>query len=512
MSHHSGFAFHAVDPQAPDLDRVLPSLAIAALVRRQGASPRPGARPRFIFGMTRSDWTKVAAKALMDAAGDFEALRFLSEEHETHREFVLGEWNSQEDGGLKYGQDLRITLFDPRTQLAVAAEIDRLIAWCASNVAAVVRGLEFDDEATVLQAIHHTPAQDSPTDLDEEGQGARCLFSLLKGVRQGLRQAQADGLCALYVNDQFTSQAWYRDHLSRPGLGADGTLHETRTLAEPPSPPRAMPAPASTGIPVDPARLRSMPRIARPGWVDGDDLERLFDAQDALLGDGQVVWAAAIQVNMLLLEPLPGMGGLPGEVLYDPAGRLSPQGLVEQARALFFCKGREDVDPERRAFGAYLASEVERAFGRRAPVDGGYPLLASTTYFARPALPDGWLAEMAFPVVVSPACPGLVLPLHHTLWPDELRAHWKELGARRQPVASAPVAAEPVDPGAAALDVAKQYLADVRNQDLIAARLWLEKAVAHGNAEAKLLLRDYELEEAPRTGGGWLARLFKRRG
>lgn len=62
------------------------------------------------------------------------------------------------------------------------------------------------------------------------------------------------------------------------------------------------------------------------------------------------------------------------------------------------------------------------------------------------------------------------------------------------------------------MNVAKQYLADVHSQDLVAARLWLEKAAGHGNAEAALLLRDYELVEAPRTKGVWLARLFKRRG
>lgn len=508
MSHHSGFAFHVVDPETPDLDRLLPSLAVAALVRAQVARTRPGAQPCHIYGLTRSDWIKVAAKALLDAAGDFEALRYLSEERETHREFVPDEAMAMANDGSRYGLDLRVTLFDPRSQGAVAAEIDRLLAWCAANVAEVVRALDFDDEATVMQAIHHTPAQDRPTDLGEEGEGSLCFFSLLKGVRQGLRQAEAGGLCALYVNDQYTTQAWYRNHLSRPDLGADGSLHETQTIAEPPSPPRAMAASPPIGILVDPARLRSMPRMVRPEWADGDGLKRLFDAQDALICDGKVVWAAAIQVNMALFEP-GRVGGLPGEVLYDPAGRLSPQGLMEQARSLFYCKGRDDFNSERQAFGAYLASEIERAFGRRAPVYGGYPLFASTTYFERSALPDGWLVEMTFPVVVSPAHPGLVLPLHFTLWPDEDRARWKHAGAKRLPP---PDAGERVDPGLAALNVAKQYLADVHSQDLIAARLWLEKAAGHGNAEAVLLLRECELVEAPRANGGWLARLFQRRG
>jgi hypothetical protein len=510
MSHHSGFSFHAVDPRNPELERQLPSAAIAALVRAQGLQPRPGARERHIHGLTRSDWLKSVAATLLDAAGDFESLRFFSEQHETHREFVPLEAEVVGGEASDYGNDLRVTLFDPRDCAAIAAEIDRLVAWCAAHVAETYAALDFDNEATVLQAIHHTRAQDWPTP-DDEGQGARTFFCLLKGVRQGLLQAQADGLCALYVNDQFCQRSWYRDHLSRPGLGGDGALHETRTLAAPPASPRPRCAAPPPQIAVEPARLHAMPRIARPAWAEHDDLRRLFDAQEALLRDGQVVWGATIQVNQMLFIATQGKDGLPGEVVYDPAGRLSPQGLVDAADELFNHRGRESADPERQAFGAYLADELERAFGRRAPVYGDYPLLASTTVFSRPALPDGWLAERAIPLVVSPAHPGMVLPLHHSLWPEEVVGRWRLAHAQgRYAAREDPNPPPPPDPALQALEVAKQYLDDVHNQDLVTARLWLEKAARLGNAEAARLLREYEMDAAPTGMAGRLARFFKR--
>lgn len=494
MSHHSGFAFHVLDPQAPDLDRQLPSPAIAALVRSQHAIARSGAQPRHIRGLTRSDWLKEAARRLLDAAGGFESLRFLSEQQETHREFAPFE----APGSDGYGNDLRVTLFDPREYGAIAGEIDRLLAWCAAHVAQTLDALDFDNEATVLQAIHHTRAQDWPTP-DDEGQGVRTFFCLLQNVRVALLQARADGLCAVYVSEQ-------------PGQRAPVALHETRTLAPPPAspPPRCAAPPA--GIPMDPARLQAMPRAARPEWAQHDDLRRLFDAQDALLRDGQVVWGATIQVNQLLFVKTRG-GGLPGEVVYDPAGRLSPQGLVDAGKELFNLRGREPFDAEARAFGAYLADEHERAFGRRAPVYGGYPLLASTTYFERAALPDGWLAEPAIPLVVSPRHPGLVLPLHHSLWPEEVLARWKLADAQALYIAREDLdAPPPPDPALAALEVAKQYLADIENQDLVTASKWLEKAARLGNAEAKELLREYAMDDASQGKPNWLGRLFGRKG
>lgn len=172
-------------------------------------------------------------------------------------------------------------------------------------------------------------------------------------------------------------------------------------------------------------------RPLRPAWADGHPLSMLFDAAPRLLREGRVTWGCVVQANKLLFHPA-YCGGAPGEVLYDPAGRVSPEELGGLARHLLECKGRPSDDAELQRYTDHLADESTVLFGH--PVSRRlmpYPLRTSTTYFDQLQLPDGMLSLGWLPLLVHDGLPGLVLPLPCRFWADSLQAFWCDAGAER---------------------------------------------------------------------------------
>ncbi len=86
---------------------------------------------------------------------------------------------------------------------------------------------------------------------------------------------------------------------------------------------------------------RSKSAVATPDWADSDDLKVLFSNTEKLIGTGRLVWGALIQANGDLFDPRGLLAGraAPGEVLYDPAGRASPEALCELAEIVYSLKG-----------------------------------------------------------------------------------------------------------------------------------------------------------------------------
>lgn len=170
-----------------------------------------------------------------------------------------------------------------------------------------------------------------------------------------------------------------------------------------------------------------------PVWVplQGDPLAYLFDHAETLLRGRRVVWAALVQANSQLFEPK-FIFGAPGEVIYDPAGRADCRQLNDVARLLMRQKDTQPSDPALRKYVEHLHAETTRLFGEDvAPVVLPYPLKLSTTYFDQLHLPDGMLSMFTIPVLIDDRCPGAVLPLPQSLWPDDLRQEWLAVGERR---------------------------------------------------------------------------------
>jgi hypothetical protein len=191
--------------------------------------------------------------------------------------------------------------------------------------------------------------------------------------------------------------------------------------------------PAQAPAPVDAAQAmqrltpgaREELTLREPPWIAQDGLAPLFKAAPDLLWRGRVVWAALVQANNDLLRADGEFAGAPGEVVYDPAGRVPADVLAAVARQLFALKGTQPQEPALARYAAYLDAEDERVFGLDVPPQAcPYPLKASSTWFQRSYLPGRRLAQPCFPVLVSEQHPGLVLFLPHVLWPQALLEAW----------------------------------------------------------------------------------------
>lgn len=191
--------------------------------------------------------------------------------------------------------------------------------------------------------------------------------------------------------------------------------------------------------------------LPTPLWIDGDDLQRLFDDQPKLLQGGRVVWAHLVQANNALFAA--GQYDSPGEVVYDPGGRLAPEQLAPIAQHIFKLKGTQPADPDEARIARHLTNEMTRAFAMPVPrsfsADGAADgLLLSTVLIARKHLPNHRLSLGHFPVLVSEECRGSVMILPGRWWPRALAEEWgiEEAPPEQKKAAATPDGLAPVDP------------------------------------------------------------------
>jgi hypothetical protein len=168
-----------------------------------------------------------------------------------------------------------------------------------------------------------------------------------------------------------------------------------------------------------PQNERSYLAIAPPAWMEGDALQKSFSRYPDLWLGGKVVWGRIVQVNTALFAP--GEHDSPGEVVYDPTGRLGAEELGAVAHTLFALKGTKPADPALRAFADHLANELTRTRGMRVPPSiSPQLLLMSTVLFHRKHLPGNKITSPHFPVLINSKLPGVVMPLPSRWWPAEL--------------------------------------------------------------------------------------------
>ncbi|GHT97773.1 hypothetical protein FACS1894154_01890 [Betaproteobacteria bacterium] len=173
---------------------------------------------------------------------------------------------------------------------------------------------------------------------------------------------------------------------------------------------------------------RKLMSMERPAWVTpGHGLAPLFDHGDDLLSAGRVVWGAVVQANSSLFES-DLLFSAPGEVVYDPQGRLPRAGSGAIASKLFAYKGQTFADdPALTRYAAHLANEHSIISGEDlSPRVMPYPLKLASTFFEQRGMPDGKLSQHTFPLLINDAYPGLVRMLPLRLWPESLRAEWLE--------------------------------------------------------------------------------------
>ncbi len=188
-----------------------------------------------------------------------------------------------------------------------------------------------------------------------------------------------------------------------------------------------------------PAEEKDYPLIAQEDWLAGSRLQFLLDGMPRLLGEGRVVWGHLVRANTSIFE-LGSELGLPGDVVYDPQGEISPEVLGEIAHTLF--AARLELPALRAAAPAqaalcrvaeHLADDYScaRALPVPAEVAGRAGLQLSSTYFSRHHLPGRYLCASYFPLLIHDALPGVTMALPSRWWPASLLAACAEVEQQR---------------------------------------------------------------------------------
>jgi len=182
---------------------------------------------------------------------------------------------------------------------------------------------------------------------------------------------------------------------------------------------------ARQGSPVDPAAAWNASyshgplNVSAPEWFAQDPVfQRWFAALPALWRNGNVVWSNLVQANSLLFRP--GTADCPGEVLYDPSGRVDPGRFADAAQAMYGLKGLRLRNPWLRFFAQALTHERVRTSGFDLPASlGARGLQTASLLFFRQHLRGGVLSGGKLPLLVSRDHPGIVMMLPSKYWPDE---------------------------------------------------------------------------------------------
>lgn len=164
-----------------------------------------------------------------------------------------------------------------------------------------------------------------------------------------------------------------------------------------------------------------------PGMPLSDPLVRLGTDAPILLSTGYVVWGAVVQANNNLFDPS-FYGAAPGDVVYDPQGRVDRIDLYHIACRLLELKDEKQTDPALEYYGNHLREETTRVFGWRTPQSlYPYELRASTTIFMSEVNFPGYaMVSPLIPILVSNECPGSVIIAPWQLWPKEIFEDWND--------------------------------------------------------------------------------------
>jgi hypothetical protein len=175
------------------------------------------------------------------------------------------------------------------------------------------------------------------------------------------------------------------------------------------------------------ATPRSFPRGERsylytrfPDWLGDDSLRVLQRDRDALLRRGRVVWAALIQANQTLFEPL--LEDAPALVVWseNPEFLHNHQALRALGLELYGLKG-ENAAGDVAEVARLVTDEMGRPLNYRLPESLAKDAFVTTILVSRKQLPCGFLTSGLLPLLVLPEESPCSLILPGKFWPDELK-------------------------------------------------------------------------------------------
>lgn len=302
----------------------------------------------------------------------------------------------------------------PPEAVFVQAQGDANLLWLLACYAGELMG-----RAAGLPARWETSADDTarPTVFRERascrfGPGVSARFQPLRAICARLFGAASSGL-----------QAAFSDYFSKRFGAVPMPVSDT---PQPSAPVPAWPEDLAGNRPqLSESDIPTL-RLNPPPWMPEAEkaLADMFNHHADLLRRGRVVWGGLIAPDNAICGPR-YCGGAYLQVVYDPAGRMSPDILEGIADRLY---NEVLTDPAARAF---IYSEHPR-LGLAVPAEiSPWPLWMTGTYVAQHQLPDGLLSLVSLPLLIDPGRPGIVAVLPARCWPAELRERWLAAGEAR---------------------------------------------------------------------------------
>jgi hypothetical protein len=167
-------------------------------------------------------------------------------------------------------------------------------------------------------------------------------------------------------------------------------------------------------------------KIDQPNWAKQDQMSLFFKHQNRLLKHGFMTWGRIVQANTHLFYP--GQKDLPADVVFctDSQRVIEPEALTGLSKQLFSLKNRTPETPELANFAEVLTNEYDRHFGLALPhsLSPDFPAELSTVMVSRYHLPNGYLSQSYFPLLVAPDHPRVVMVLPSRYWSPALVDWW----------------------------------------------------------------------------------------
>ena len=187
-------------------------------------------------------------------------------------------------------------------------------------------------------------------------------------------------------------------------------------------------------------------KIVPPKWCvqNEDPLLYLYTNQGKVREYGEIVWGHRVQANRLLYGP--GSENCPADAVYsfDPYFESHVDELAEIAQKLFALKGTRPAERDAARIAQHLTAETSRC--RQLPVprniSGGREVFMTNLMVHREHLPQGYLSQSCFPLIVHRDNPTAALILPARYWPEELLGEGPDRGDSTRQAVSALGASE----------------------------------------------------------------------
>jgi hypothetical protein len=166
--------------------------------------------------------------------------------------------------------------------------------------------------------------------------------------------------------------------------------------------------------------------ISQPAWAKRDRLNVFFKCQKQLLITGRLSWGSIVQANNHLFNL--GKIDYPADALYllEAGKDEDPETLLMISSKCFGLKGTKPKETDLAKIAQHLTNEYDRTYELLVPpvLSWDVPCAISTIYIPRKHLPNGYLSQKLFPLIINRQEPKVAMILPSRYWPAAMVDWW----------------------------------------------------------------------------------------